>query len=71
MEKKRSWWEYLEYPWGQTWKCYSEFVPMETFLGRFINGNQRTRIQEPPNGYNDDDPGMKILAPIISRALDG
>lgn len=71
MEKKRYWWEYLEWPLGQSWKCYSEMVPMETFLDRFINGNQRIRIYEPPNNYNNEDPGMSIIAPIINGAIGG
>jgi hypothetical protein len=71
MEKKHHWWEYLEWPWGQDYKCYSEFVPMETFLQRFIGNDQHERILEPPNGYNADDPGMKILAPLINKAIGG
>lgn len=71
MEKKRKWWEYLEYPWGQTYKCYSEFVPFETFLERFIEQDRVSRIVEPPNGYNDEDPGMQIVAPLINGALEG
>ena len=71
MEKKRYWWEYLEWPLGQTYKCYSEFVPMETFLNRFINNNTRTRIHEPVNGYNAEDPGMQIVAPLINEAIGG
>ncbi len=71
MEKKHHWWEYLEFPLGQEYKCYSEFVPMETFLKRFINDNTRTRIHEPVNGYNADDPGMQIVAPLINAALAG
>ena len=71
MEKKHHWWEYLEWPPGQSFKCYSEFVPMETFLDRFINQNTRVRINEPPNGYNAEDPGMAIVAPLINGALDG
>jgi len=71
MEKKRKWWEYLEYPWGQTYKCYSEFVPFETFLERFIDEDRVSRIVEPPNGYNDEDPGMQIVAPLINGALEG
>lgn len=70
MEKKRNWWEYIPEPW-QSYKCYSEMVPMETFLKRFINDNQRIRIYEPPNGYNDEDPGMSIIAPLINGALGG
>jgi hypothetical protein len=71
MEKKHNWWEYLEWPPGQTYKCYSEFVPMETFLNRFINSNTRTRIQEPVNHYNDEDPGMQIVGPLIDMAIGG
>ena len=70
MEKKRYWWEYLEWPPGQTYKCYSEFVPMHTFLQRFLDG-QRIRINEPPNWYNNEDPGMQIVAPLINGALGG
>jgi hypothetical protein len=71
MEKKRYWYEYLEFPWTQTYKCYSEFVGMDKFLSRWINENQRIRIYEPANGYNNEDPGMQIVAPIINAALDG
>jgi hypothetical protein len=71
MQKKRFFWEYLEWPPGQSWKCYSEFVPMDTFLRRFLDEGVRTRIYEPANGYNDEDPGMRILAPILERALGG
>lgn len=71
MEKKRYWWEYLEWPLGQTYKCYSEFVPMEVFLHRFINENQRIRIYEPVNWYNNEDPGMALVAPLINGAIGG
>jgi hypothetical protein len=71
MEKKRYWWEYLEWPPGQTYKCYSEFVGMDLFLNRFINSNTRTRIHEPVNHYNDEDPGMQIVAPLINGAIGG
>lgn len=69
MLKKKYWWEYLEFPWGQTYKCYSEFVPMETFLGRFVGQDAQVRIVEPANGYNNEDPGMKIVAPLINTAI--
>jgi hypothetical protein len=71
MEKKHYWWEYLEWPLGQEYKCYSEFVPMDVFLSRFINDGTVTRIHEPPNGYNADDPGMQIVAPLINGAIGG
>jgi hypothetical protein len=71
MEKKHNWWEYLEWPPGESYKCYSEFVGMDRFLQQFIGGNRQFRIQEPPNGYNAEDPGMKIVAPLINAAIDG
>jgi len=69
MLKKKYWWEYLEWPLGQSWKCYSEFVPMHTFLARVINENRVIRIDEPPNSYNAEDPGMQIVAGLINAAL--
>ncbi|AKF83000.1 Pectinacetylesterase [Myxococcus fulvus] len=69
MEKKK-WYEYIEAPW-QSWKCRSEFVGMDVFLQRFVGNNQRVRIYEPPNGYNAEDPGMGIVAPLINGALGG
>jgi hypothetical protein len=71
MEKKHSWWEYLEWPPGESYKCYSEFVGMDRFLQQFIGEDRQFRIQEPPNGYNAEDPGMKIVAPLINSARDG
>ncbi|MBN9687199.1 hypothetical protein JYJ93_32600 [Corallococcus sp. NCSPR001] len=69
MEKKY-WYEYIDSPW-QSWACHSEFVPMDVFLSRFINNNQRIRIYEPANNYNNEDAGMSILAPLINGALGG
>ncbi|WP_279636069.1 pectin acetylesterase-family hydrolase [Corallococcus terminator] len=69
MEKKY-WYEYASSPW-QSYACHSEFVPMDVFLSRFINGNQRVRIYEPANNYNNEDAGMSILAPLINGALGG
>jgi len=69
MEKKRYWWEYLEWPWGQTYKCYSEFLPMETFLHRWYTNGTRSRIVEPENGYNDEDPGMQLIKALVDAAL--
>ncbi|WP_437832660.1 pectin acetylesterase-family hydrolase [Sorangium sp. So ce1153] len=71
MEKKRSWLEYFELPLGQSYKCYSELVPMEVFLHRFVNENRRVRIYEPKNWYNNEDPGMRIVAPLINAAMGG
>jgi hypothetical protein len=69
MEKKHHWWEYLEWPPGESYKCYSEFVGMDQFLQQFIGQDRQFRIQEPPNGYNAEDPGMNIVAPLINAAL--
>lgn len=71
MQKKKNWWEYLELPLGQSYKCYSEMVPMETFLHRFINENKVVRVYEPVNWYNNEDPGMGIVGPLINGALGG
>jgi hypothetical protein len=71
MEKKHHWWEYFEWPPGESYKCYSEFVGMDRFLQQFIGEDRQFQIQEPPNGYNAEDPGMKIVAPLINAALDG
>jgi hypothetical protein len=71
MEKKRYWWEYFEWPFGQSYKCYSEFVPFETFLERWVDQDQQIRIVEPENYYNNEDPGMQIVAPLINDAVSG
>lgn len=41
------------------------------FLKRFITDGTRTRIHEPVNGYNAEDPGMQIVAPLINAAIGG
>jgi len=69
MEKKK-WYEYVSEPW-QSYKCNSEMISMSTFLQRFINENQRVRVYEPVNGYNAEDPGMQVLAPLINGAIGG
>jgi hypothetical protein len=71
MQKKKYPWEYLEYPVVQTYKCYSEFVSMESFLDKFINRDEVVRIYEPLNWYNEEDPGMKLVAPLINAAIGG
>lgn len=69
--RKKYWWEALEWPWTQSWKCPSGFMPFDTFLTRFITNNQQTRIVEPENYYNNEDPGMQIVAPLINAAISG
>ena len=58
-------------PWSQSWICPSGNMPFETFLTRFITNNQQTRIVEPENYYNNEDPGMQIVAPLINDAING
>lgn len=69
--RKKFWYEALEWPWTQSWKCPSGMMPFETFLTRFITNNQQTRIVEPENYYNNEDPGMQIVAPLINDAIAG
>lgn len=69
--RKKYWYEALEWPWTQSWKCPSGMMSMETFLTRFITNNQQTRTVEPENYYNNEDPGMQIVAPLINDALSG
>lgn len=69
--RKKKWYEVLEWPQTQSWKCPSGFLPFETFLQNWVGSNQQKRNVEPSNGYNDEDPGMQILAPLINDALAG
>jgi hypothetical protein len=66
--RKKFWWEI---PIGQTWKCPSGNKPMETFLNDWVVNNTKPRIVEPENYYNNEDPGMQIVAPLINDAIDG
>lgn len=69
--RKKKWYEALEFPWSQTWKCPSGFTPFETFLANWVNNNAQIRIVEPSNNYNNEDPGMQIVGPLINDALAG
>ena len=70
--RKKYWYEVLEWPQTQSWKCPSGFLPFETFLANWINTNSYTsRIVEPSNNYNNEDPGMQIIAPLINDAISG
>jgi hypothetical protein len=66
--RKKYWWEI---PWPQSWKCTGTFRPFETFLANWLNNNQQQRIVETENYYNNEDPGMSIVAPLINDALSG
>jgi hypothetical protein len=44
---------------------------METFLTNWLTNNQQSRIVEKENYYNNEDPGMQIVAPLINDALAG
>jgi hypothetical protein len=69
--RKKYWYEILEWPQTQSWKCPSGFLPFETFLANWINNGTTSRIVEPSNNYNNEDPGMQIIAPLINDAISG
>ena len=69
--RKKYWYEVLEWPQTQSWKCPSGFLPFETFLSRWIGSNTRQRTKEPENYYNNEDPGMQIIGPAINDAISG
>jgi hypothetical protein len=66
--RKKYWWEI---PWPQSWKCTGTFRPLETFLQNWLVNNQQQRIVETENYYNNEDPGMSIVAPLINDAING
>jgi len=66
--RKKYWWEI---PWPQSWKCTGTFRPIEAFLANWLNNNQQQRIVETENYYNNEDPGMQIVAPLINDAISG
>jgi hypothetical protein len=69
--RKKQGLEIFEFPWTQTWKCPSGNMPFETFLSRWLTNNQQTRTVEPQNNYNNEDPGMQIVGPLINDAIAG
>jgi hypothetical protein len=69
--RKKKWYEFWQWPWTQSWKCPSGFTPFEDFLDRWVDQGQVIRIVEPENYYNNEDPGMQIVAPLINDALEG
>jgi hypothetical protein len=69
--RKKKWYEFWEWPWTQTWKCTSGFTPFENFLQTWLSNDGQSRIVEKQNNYNNEDPGMSIVAPLINDALAG
>jgi hypothetical protein len=69
--RKKYWYEFYEFPWTQTWKCPSGQTPFESFLVTWLTNSQQKRIVEPENYYNNEDPGMQIVGPLINDALAG
>jgi len=68
--RKKYWYEYaitLD-PW-QSWICPSGNKPFDTFFDQWINSGTRSRIKEPENYYNNEDPGMGIVNDLVSAAL--
>jgi hypothetical protein len=69
--RKKQGLEWLIPPWTQSWICPSGNVPFDQFLSKWIGNDQRLRTIEPENYYNDEDPGMQIVAPLINDAIAG
>ena len=69
--RKKFWYEALEFPWTQSWKCPSGQTPFESFLVTWLTNSQQKRTVEPENYYNNEDPGMQIVGPLINDALAG
>jgi pectinacetylesterase len=70
--RKKYWYEVLEWPQTQSWKCPSGFLPFETFLANWVGSDTyKSRVVEPSNNYNNEDPGMQIIAPLINDAISG
>ena len=65
IESSSSW------PWSQSWKCPSGFTPIEDFLDDWLLQDQVQRRVEPENYYNNEDPGMQIVGPLINDAIGG
>ncbi len=69
--RKKKGLEVLIPPWTQSYICPSGNVTFAQFLSKWIGNNQQLRTLEPENYYNDQDPGMQIVAPLINDALAG
>jgi hypothetical protein len=69
--RKKRWYEVWQWPWSQSWKCPGTFQTMEDFIDGFVGQDRKYRLVEPPNGYNAEDPGMQIVAPLINDAISG
>ncbi len=69
--RKKKWWEFWEWPWSQSWKCTKGWTPFEDFLDKWVDDDDISRIVEKQNGYNNEDPGMQIVGPLINDALSG
>ena len=66
--RKKYWYESLEWPQTQSWKCPGTFYGMSAFLDAFVAG-ATWRLIEPWNEYNLEDPGCDIYCPLISDAI--
>jgi hypothetical protein len=70
--RKKYWYEYAYLlPPTQTWTCPNGWTTMEGFLTKFVTNTQQSRSIEPENYYNNEDPGMQIVAPLINDAISG
>jgi hypothetical protein len=66
--RKKYWYESLEWPQTQSWKCPGTFYGMAAFLDAFVAG-ATWRLVEPWNEYNLEDPGCDIYCPLIDDAI--
>lgn len=66
--RKKYWYEALEWPQTQTWKCPGTSYGMAGFLSSWIGGGI-VRAVEPYNNYNNEDPGMQLYGPLIDDAI--
>ncbi len=69
--RKKKWYEFWQWPWSQSWKCTGGWTPFENFLDTWLTNDGTSRIVEKQNNYNNEDPGMVIVAPLINDALAG
>lgn len=67
--RKKKWWERWQWPWSQSWKCAGNRTSMHSFLEQWVNQDKRLRLKEPSNSYQAEDPGMRVVAPIINGVI--
>ncbi|MEM7411608.1 MAG: hypothetical protein AAF430_15355 [Myxococcota bacterium] len=71
--RKKKWWEFWQWPWSQSWKCPGGVAQygFDKFFDAWVDNGSVIRWVEPQNNYNNEDPGMQIVAPLINDAILG